>query len=150
MWLSIVLAVLVAVTLLFLGRGFLAWLAGTAIWLVGWRLDGIHSPLAFQIVLGLLIVLALAIVSLYTSISGVVKAECRFTVTVSCKRRAVLSLVPKAPGSPNTVELLLDFDPGSTVEVSDTIGGPWAAVPNATPGMKVTVDRVNVRFYRIR
>ena len=59
MWLSIVLAVLVAVTLLFLGRGFLAWLAGTAIWLVGWRIDGIHSPLAFQMVLGVLIVLAL-------------------------------------------------------------------------------------------
>ena len=59
MLLSIVLAVAVAVTLLFLGRGFLAWLAGTAIWLVGWRIDGIHSPLAFQMVLGVLIVLAL-------------------------------------------------------------------------------------------
>lgn len=82
--------------------------------------------------------------------NGVVKAECRFPVTVACSRRAVLKLLPKLPGGANVAELQLDFDPGSTVEVSDTIGGPWAVVPNATPGMKVPVSNVSVRFYRIR
>jgi acyl-CoA dehydrogenase len=59
MWIAGVLAVVVAVALLFLGRGFLAWLFASAIWLVGWRLAGIDTPWLFQATLALAFVIAL-------------------------------------------------------------------------------------------
>jgi acyl-CoA dehydrogenase len=53
------LALIVLVTLLFLGRGFLGWLAAAGIWLIGWRALGVASPLLFEICVIVLVVLAL-------------------------------------------------------------------------------------------
>src|SRR5690349_14832787 len=58
MGITAVLAVAVALVLAFVGRGFLAWIAAGGVWLVGWRLTGIASPLAFEAVAGTLLVLA--------------------------------------------------------------------------------------------
>jgi acyl-CoA dehydrogenase len=52
-------ALVVLVGLLFLGRGFLAWLAAAGIGLIGWRITGIASPLLFEICVIFLIALAL-------------------------------------------------------------------------------------------
>ncbi len=58
MWTSLVVAVILAVALLFIGRGFLAWLAATAALMVGWRLTGIASVPLFHAVMTVLIVVA--------------------------------------------------------------------------------------------
>src|SRR5438445_11376181 len=48
MFVTFVLAIIALSALLFLGRGFLAWVVAAGIWLVGWRLTGIASPLLFE------------------------------------------------------------------------------------------------------
>jgi len=58
MLITAVLALVLALGLMFLGLGFLAWLAGTAVWMIGWRFTGIESPLLYETVLISLIVLA--------------------------------------------------------------------------------------------
>ena len=47
MLLTFLLALIVLVALTFLGRGFLGWVAAAAVWLVGWRILGVASPLWF-------------------------------------------------------------------------------------------------------
>ncbi len=59
MLITLLLALIALVTLLFLGRGLLAWLAAAGIWLVGWRVGGVASPLLFESCVIVLIVLAL-------------------------------------------------------------------------------------------
>jgi acyl-CoA dehydrogenase len=59
MLLTIALALFVALTLTFLGRGFLAWVAGSGVLLFGWRLSGPSSPALFQGVTLTLMALAL-------------------------------------------------------------------------------------------
>src|SRR5688572_18299289 len=59
MGMGILLGVLVAVALTFLGRGFLAWLAGFGVWLVAWRLTGVSSPFLFEATIVVLVALAL-------------------------------------------------------------------------------------------
>jgi acyl-CoA dehydrogenase len=59
MGMGILLGVLVAIALTFLGRGFLAWLAGFGVWLFAWRLDGVASPWLFQATIVVLMGLAL-------------------------------------------------------------------------------------------
>ena len=56
---GILLGIVVALGLAFVGRGFLAWLAGTAIFLVAWRLDGVTVPALFITVVVILTILAL-------------------------------------------------------------------------------------------
>ncbi len=59
MILTLVLALVLLSTLLFLGYGFYAWTGAAAIWLIGWRICGVASPLLFEITTIALIVLAL-------------------------------------------------------------------------------------------
>lgn len=59
MLLTAVLALVVALVLLFLGRGFLAWIAAAGIWLIGWRMIGVTSPTLFIITVIVLLALAL-------------------------------------------------------------------------------------------
>ena len=59
MLITFVLALVVLSALTFLGRGFFGWVFGAAVWLIGWRLVGVASPLLFEICVGVLIVLAL-------------------------------------------------------------------------------------------
>jgi acyl-CoA dehydrogenase len=59
MLITFVLALIVLSALLFLGYGFLAWTGAAAVWLVGWRLTGISSPLLFESCTIVLIALAL-------------------------------------------------------------------------------------------
>ncbi|MEO7064250.1 MAG: acyl-CoA dehydrogenase [Dokdonella sp.] len=48
MWIAIVSAVVVFCALAFRGLGFLGWVAGAGIWLIGWRIAGVASPLLFE------------------------------------------------------------------------------------------------------
>jgi acyl-CoA dehydrogenase len=48
MLITLWLALIALSALLFLGRGFLAWLVAAGIWLIGWRVTGIASPLLFE------------------------------------------------------------------------------------------------------
>jgi acyl-CoA dehydrogenase len=59
MLITFVLALVVLGALLFLGRGFFAWTGAAAVWLIGWRITGVHSPRLFEITTIALIVLAL-------------------------------------------------------------------------------------------
>jgi acyl-CoA dehydrogenase len=59
MLITVVLAVVVALALLFVGRGFLAWLSGFAVLLIGWRMGGVTSPFLFQATIVLLVAVAL-------------------------------------------------------------------------------------------
>jgi acyl-CoA dehydrogenase len=58
MLLTLVLALILLSTLLFLGYGFFAWTGAAAIWLIGWRICGIASPLLFEGTVVVLILLA--------------------------------------------------------------------------------------------
>jgi acyl-CoA dehydrogenase len=58
MLITFVLALAVLSALLFLGHGFFAWTGAAAVWLIGWRLTGINSPLLFEITAIVLIALA--------------------------------------------------------------------------------------------
>jgi acyl-CoA dehydrogenase len=59
MLITFVLALAVLGALLFLGRGFFAWTGAAAVWLIGWRIIGVHSPRLFETTAIALIVLAL-------------------------------------------------------------------------------------------
>jgi len=59
MLLTFLLAVIFFSALLFLGFGFLSWVGAAGIWLMGWRLVGVHSPMLFEVCVVVLIVLAL-------------------------------------------------------------------------------------------
>ncbi len=48
-WIAIVVALLVFVALAFNGRGFLAWVAGVGVLLLGWRLTGVTHPQLFVV-----------------------------------------------------------------------------------------------------
>ncbi|MEP7042741.1 MAG: acyl-CoA dehydrogenase [Dokdonella sp.] len=48
MLLTFVLALLVFLALAFRGLGFLAWIGAAGVWLLGWRIAGIVSPLLFE------------------------------------------------------------------------------------------------------
>ena len=48
MLVTLLLAVIALSALLFLGRGFLAWVVAAGICLVGWRITGIAAPLLFE------------------------------------------------------------------------------------------------------
>ncbi|WP_300616608.1 acyl-CoA dehydrogenase [Dokdonella sp.] len=58
MLITFVLALLVFTALAFRGLGFLAWIAAAGVWLVGWRVTGVHSPNLFVATIGVLAVLA--------------------------------------------------------------------------------------------
>ena len=59
MLITFVLALILLSALLFLGYGFLAWVGAAGLWLIGWRLVGVASPLAFEITAIVFVVLAL-------------------------------------------------------------------------------------------
>ncbi len=59
MLITFLLAIVFLSALLFLGYGFLAWVGAAGIWLIGWRISGVASPLMFESCVILLIVLAL-------------------------------------------------------------------------------------------
>ena len=59
MLLTFVLALLVFLGLAFRGLGLLAWIAAAGVWLLGWRLAGVASPLLFGTCVIVLVVLAL-------------------------------------------------------------------------------------------
>src|SRR5450432_133397 len=59
MLITFIMALILLSTLLFLGYGFLAWVGAAGIWLIGWRIVGIASPLLFAITVVVLAVLAL-------------------------------------------------------------------------------------------
>ena len=59
MLITFLLAVIFLSALLFLGYGFLAWVGAAGIWLLGWRVVGVTSPLLFEIGVSVLVVLAL-------------------------------------------------------------------------------------------
>jgi acyl-CoA dehydrogenase len=59
MLITAVLALVALSALLFLGYGFFAWTGAGAIWLIGWRIIGVDSPLLFETCTTTLIVLAL-------------------------------------------------------------------------------------------
>ena len=61
MLVTFVLAVVVFCVLAFRGLGFLAWISAAGVWLIGWRIVGIDSPLLFEITT--IVLVALAIVS---------------------------------------------------------------------------------------
>ena len=58
MLVTFVLALILFSALLFLGYGFFAWTGAAAIWLIGWRVSGIGSPLLFETIVIVLIALA--------------------------------------------------------------------------------------------
>ena len=58
MWIVIVLASVVFLALAFRGLGFLGWLTAAGVWLVGWRIVGVASPLLFESTVAVLAVLA--------------------------------------------------------------------------------------------
>jgi acyl-CoA dehydrogenase len=58
MWIAVVLAIVVFLVLAFRGLGFLGWVAGAGVWLVGWRIAGVASPLLFESTVVLLAALA--------------------------------------------------------------------------------------------
>src|SRR5438445_13336601 len=49
MLVTFLLALIALLALTFLGRGFFGWVVGAAIWLIGWRVCGIASPLLFEV-----------------------------------------------------------------------------------------------------
>ena len=59
MILTLVLALIFLSALLFLGYGFLSWIGAAGIWLIGWRIVGVQSPLLFEGCVIVLIVLAM-------------------------------------------------------------------------------------------
>jgi len=59
MLITLVLALIVLSALLFLGYGFFAWTGAAAVWLIGWRITGVASPLLFEASTLVLIALAL-------------------------------------------------------------------------------------------
>src|SRR6201996_2799499 len=59
MLITLLLALIFFSALLFLGFGFLSWVGAAGIWLIGWRIVGIQSPLLFESCVVILIVLAL-------------------------------------------------------------------------------------------
>jgi len=59
MLITLVLALFVLSALLFVGYGFFAWTFAAAIWLIGWRIAGVASPLLFEITTITVIALAL-------------------------------------------------------------------------------------------
>ena len=58
MLITFVLALILLSALLFLGHGFFAWTGAAAVWLLGWRITGINSPLLFEVTTITLITLA--------------------------------------------------------------------------------------------
>jgi acyl-CoA dehydrogenase len=58
MLITFFLALIVFLVLAFRGLGFLAWIAAAGVWLIGWRIGGVDSPLLFEIVVIALIALA--------------------------------------------------------------------------------------------
>ena len=58
MLITFVLALVVFLVLAFRALGFLAWVAAAGIWLIGWRVVGVESPLLFETVAIVLIALA--------------------------------------------------------------------------------------------
>jgi acyl-CoA dehydrogenase len=59
MLITLIVAVVVLSALLFLGYGFFAWTGAAAVWLVGWRVTGVDSPLLFETCIVILVTLAL-------------------------------------------------------------------------------------------
>ncbi|HEX5122855.1 MAG TPA: acyl-CoA dehydrogenase [Rhodanobacteraceae bacterium] len=59
MLVTFVLAVIVFSVLAFRGLGFLAWIAAAGVWLIGWRVVGVDSPLLFEVTTIVLVVLAI-------------------------------------------------------------------------------------------
>ena len=59
MLLTFVVALLVFLVLAFRGLGFLAWIIAAGVWLLGWRVDGVASPLLFEACVIVLVALAL-------------------------------------------------------------------------------------------
>ena len=57
--LAVVLAVVVALVLLYHGMALLSWVAAAGVLLVAWRVGGVESPALFMVVVGLLTLLAL-------------------------------------------------------------------------------------------
>ncbi|HEV7491021.1 MAG TPA: acyl-CoA dehydrogenase [Rhodanobacteraceae bacterium] len=49
MLITFILALLVFLVLAFRGLGFLGWLAAAGVWLIGWRIAGVDSPLLFEV-----------------------------------------------------------------------------------------------------
>ena len=45
MLITFLIALILLIALLFLGCGFLAWVGAAGVWLVGWRIAGVDSPL---------------------------------------------------------------------------------------------------------
>lgn len=58
MLITLLLALVALSALAFVGRGFLAWVVAAGIWLVGWRINGIASPLLFEATVIVLTLLA--------------------------------------------------------------------------------------------
>ncbi|HZX90596.1 MAG TPA: acyl-CoA dehydrogenase, partial [Rudaea sp.] len=59
MLITFVVAIALLSALLFLGYGFFAWTGAAAVWLLGWRILGVSSPLLFEACVIVLIALAL-------------------------------------------------------------------------------------------
>jgi len=58
MLITFVIALVVFLVLAFRGLGFLGWVAAAGVWLIGWRIAGVESPLLFEITAIVLIALA--------------------------------------------------------------------------------------------
>jgi len=58
MLITFILALIVFLVLAFRGLGFLGWVAAAGVWLIGWRIVGVDSPLLFEATAIILIVLA--------------------------------------------------------------------------------------------
>ena len=48
MLITFLVAIALLSALLFLGYGFFAWTGAAAVWLLGWRVLGVNSPLLFE------------------------------------------------------------------------------------------------------
>jgi acyl-CoA dehydrogenase len=59
MLLTFVLAVIAFSALAFRGLGFLAWVAAAGVWLIGWRIVGVESPILFEVTTIVLVALAI-------------------------------------------------------------------------------------------
>ena len=59
MLITLLLALVVLSALLFVGYGFFAWTFAAALWLIGWRITGVASPLLFETTTVALVVLVL-------------------------------------------------------------------------------------------
>jgi len=59
MLITLLLALAALSALLFLGYGFFAWTFAAALWLIGWRISGVASPLLFEVTTTALVVLTL-------------------------------------------------------------------------------------------